>query len=129
MKPIVKAFFDPDTNTISYVVRDPNGRKCAIIDSVLDFDYASGRTSTASADAIIDYVTSENLDVALDLLKQAIAIQKRVLQDAPRHPTSRNFLGVHYENLLEVGKGLDDQALTAEAEKGLAELESSAVEK
>ena len=64
MKPIVKAFFDNATNTISYVVRDPTGRKCAIIDSVLDFDYASGHTSTASADDIIRYVEAEDLDVA-----------------------------------------------------------------
>lgn len=63
MKPIVKAFFDTETNTISYVVRDPAGRKCAIIDSVLDFDHASGRTSTTSADAVIDYVRSEALEV------------------------------------------------------------------
>lgn len=64
MKPIVKAFFDTATNTISYVVRDPEGRKCAIIDSVLDFDYASGRTSTESADEIIAFVQAEDLDVA-----------------------------------------------------------------
>ena len=64
MKPIVKAFFDSDTNTISYVVRDPNGRTCAVIDSVLDFDYASGRTSTASADEVIAYIKSEGLELA-----------------------------------------------------------------
>ena len=63
MRPDVKGFFDEATNTISYVVRDPNGSSAAIIDSVLDFDYASGRTSTASADAIIDHVTSEGLRV------------------------------------------------------------------
>ncbi|MEC9198941.1 MAG: MBL fold metallo-hydrolase, partial [Pseudomonadota bacterium] len=44
MHPVVKAFFDQATNTISYVVRDPQGSTCAIVDSVLDFDYASGRT-------------------------------------------------------------------------------------
>jgi glyoxylase-like metal-dependent hydrolase (beta-lactamase superfamily II) len=59
MKPDVKAFFDEATNTISYVVRDPNGKAAAIIDSVLDFDYASGRTDTSSADRIIEY-TQEN---------------------------------------------------------------------
>ncbi len=64
MHPDVKAFFDPATNTISYVVRDPAGSEAAIIDSVLDFDHASGRTDTASADAIIDYVKSEGLRVA-----------------------------------------------------------------
>ena len=61
--PLVKAFFDDATNTISYVVRDPNGTACAIVDSVLDFDYASGRTDTRSADAIVDWVRAEGLSV------------------------------------------------------------------
>lgn len=64
MKPDVTAFFDEGTNTISYVVRDPAGSACAIIDSVLDFDYASGRTDTASADQIIDHVRETGLEVA-----------------------------------------------------------------
>lgn len=63
MTPEVKAFFDEATNTISFVVRDPHGKACAIIDSVLDFDYSSGRTDTKSADDIIEYVTSEGLEV------------------------------------------------------------------
>lgn len=63
MSPIVKAFFDEPTNTISYVVKDPNSGKCAVIDSVLDFDHASGRTDTASADQIIAYIISEGLDL------------------------------------------------------------------
>jgi glyoxylase-like metal-dependent hydrolase (beta-lactamase superfamily II) len=62
MKPDVKAFFDEATNTISYVVRDPHGKAAAIIDSVLDFDYSSGRTDTRSADEIIAYVKAEGLD-------------------------------------------------------------------
>ncbi|MDG1377420.1 MAG: MBL fold metallo-hydrolase [Yoonia sp.] len=64
MTPIVNAFFDPATFTVSYVAREPNGETCAIIDSVLDFDPASGRTDTSSADAIIDFVKSEGLTVA-----------------------------------------------------------------
>jgi len=63
MKPDVTAFFDEATNTISYVVRDPEGSAAAIIDSVLDFDYASGRTDTRSADAIVAHVEREGLDV------------------------------------------------------------------
>jgi len=63
MTPDVKAFFDDATNTVSYVVREPNGRACAIVDSVLDFDHASGRTCTKSADAIIDYVRDNTLTV------------------------------------------------------------------
>jgi glyoxylase-like metal-dependent hydrolase (beta-lactamase superfamily II) len=63
MSPEVTAFFDEATNTVSYVVREPEGRAAAIVDSVLDFDYASGRTSTDSADAIIAFVRREGLQV------------------------------------------------------------------
>lgn len=61
MTPTVKAFFDEATNTVSYVVSEPEGTACAIIDSVLDFDQASGRTDTASADLIIAYVQENAL--------------------------------------------------------------------
>nr|WP_321254336.1 MBL fold metallo-hydrolase [uncultured Ruegeria sp.] len=63
MTPVVKAFFDQDTFTVSYVVQEPEGTACAIIDSVLDFDHASGRTGTGSADRIIEYVRSGGLKV------------------------------------------------------------------
>ena len=63
MTPHVQAFFDQATNTISYVVREPEGRACAIIDSVLDFDHASGRTDTKAADEIVLYVSDEGLNV------------------------------------------------------------------
>jgi len=63
MTPKVTGFFDDATNTISYVVQDPEGSACAIVDSVLDFDYASGRTDTKSADAIIAFVRENGLDV------------------------------------------------------------------
>ncbi|NOC46403.1 MULTISPECIES: MBL fold metallo-hydrolase [unclassified Ruegeria] len=63
MTPAVKAFFDDQTFTVSYVVHEPQGRACAIIDSVLDFDHASGRTETKSADAIIDFVRARDLKV------------------------------------------------------------------
>ncbi|WP_019955689.1 MBL fold metallo-hydrolase [Yoonia vestfoldensis] len=64
MKPEVKAFFDEATNTISYVVREPQGSACAIVDSVLDYDPAAGRTDTTSADAIIAWVKDQGLSVA-----------------------------------------------------------------
>ncbi|MCV2888521.1 MBL fold metallo-hydrolase [Ruegeria aquimaris] len=63
MTPFVKAFFDEATFTVSYLVREPQGKSCAIIDSVLDFDHASGRTNTKSADAIIEYAKAEDLRV------------------------------------------------------------------
>ncbi|MEP0941891.1 MAG: MBL fold metallo-hydrolase [Rhizobiaceae bacterium] len=62
-KPIVKGFFDPDTNTISYCVQDPQSKACALYDSVLDFDFASGRTSKKSADELIAYVKQQGLSV------------------------------------------------------------------
>ncbi len=62
-RPVVRGFFDETTFTASYVVHDPVLKRAAIIDSVLDFDQPSGRTSTASADAIIDYVGAEGLQV------------------------------------------------------------------
>jgi len=61
--PDVKAFFEEDSNTVSYVVTDPATKKAAVIDSVLDFDYASGTISYVHADAIIDYVKAKKLDV------------------------------------------------------------------
>lgn len=64
MQPDVKAFFDDATNTVSYIVREPKGRTCAIVDSVLDYDQAAGRTNTQSADQIIAWIKSEDLQVA-----------------------------------------------------------------
>ena len=63
MTPDVKAFFDTATNTVSYVVQDPAGSSCAIIDSVLDFDYAAGATNTKSADEVIAYIKANDLRV------------------------------------------------------------------
>ena len=63
MGPDITSFFDEATNTISYIVCDPNGSACAIIDSVLDFDFASGRTDTESADKLINFVKENKLDV------------------------------------------------------------------
>ena len=63
MTPQITPFFDEATNTVSYVVKDPNGSSAAIVDSVLDFDFASGATDTASADEIIAYVQAEGLTI------------------------------------------------------------------
>ncbi len=62
-QPFVKAFFDEATFTVSYVVSDETTKSCVIIDSVLDYDHASGHTSTKSADDVIHYVQSEALSV------------------------------------------------------------------
>ena len=61
--PVVQSFFDEPTNTATYVVWDAATKKAAIVDSVLDFDAAAGRTKTASADAVIAYVRDQGLTV------------------------------------------------------------------
>ncbi|MEM7280439.1 MAG: MBL fold metallo-hydrolase [Pseudomonadota bacterium] len=63
MKPQVQAFFDDASNTLSYVVFDDTNKHCAVIDSVLDYDFASGRTATSSADAVIAFIEAKNLSV------------------------------------------------------------------
>ncbi|MCF1741669.1 MBL fold metallo-hydrolase [Paradevosia shaoguanensis] len=61
IKPEVTAFFDAPTNTISYVVKDPSSDACAVIDSVMDIDYAAGRITYDGADRIIAYIREQNL--------------------------------------------------------------------
>lgn len=61
LHPEVEAFFDPETNTISYVVKDPESDACAVIDSVMDIDYAAGRIAYDHADKIIDYINERGL--------------------------------------------------------------------
>lgn len=59
-KPEVKAFFDESTNTISYIVKDPSSQSCAIIDSVMDIDYAAGRITYTHADDMIEHIKNIN---------------------------------------------------------------------
>jgi glyoxylase-like metal-dependent hydrolase (beta-lactamase superfamily II) len=63
MKPDVKSFFDNETNTVTYVLMEPSGKACAIIDPVLDFDPASGRTSTGPADEVLGFIKENGLEV------------------------------------------------------------------
>ena len=84
--PIVRAFFDAASNTISYVVRDPDSSACAVIDSVMDLDYAAGRLSHESADAMVAWIEAEGLElewlvethVHADHLSAAPYIQERL---------------------------------------------------
>ena len=61
VNPEVEAFFDQATNTISYVVKDPATNACAVIDSVMDIDYAAGRITYDHADAIIAFIRENDL--------------------------------------------------------------------
>ena len=84
--PKVMAFFDPPTNTISYVVTDPGSPSCAVIDSVMDLDYAAGRITYGHADKIIQYILDNGLQlewliethVHADHLSAAPYIQERL---------------------------------------------------
>ncbi|MFK7838578.1 MAG: MBL fold metallo-hydrolase [Sulfitobacter sp.] len=61
MHPEIESFFDPQTNTISYVVMDPGSPACAVIDSVMDINYAAGRITYEHADEIIAYIQKHKL--------------------------------------------------------------------
>jgi glyoxylase-like metal-dependent hydrolase (beta-lactamase superfamily II) len=63
VKPDVTAFFDEPTNTVSYIVKDPDSDACAIIDSVMDIDYAAGRIAYESADAIIAFIQKNDFNL------------------------------------------------------------------
>jgi glyoxylase-like metal-dependent hydrolase (beta-lactamase superfamily II) len=84
--PEVEAFFDEDTNTISYIVKDPASDACAIVDSVMDIDYAAGRITYAHADRMIARVKARGLrlewiletHVHADHLSAAPYIQERL---------------------------------------------------
>ena len=62
-RPEIAAFFDDETKTVSYVVHDRSSRQAAVIDAVLDYDAASGRTASGLADRVIDYIVSNNLQL------------------------------------------------------------------
>lgn len=96
--PIVRAFFDEATFTASYVVHDPVTLTAAIIDSVLDFDPSSGRTSTKSAEKIVAYVESEGLTVAWLLETHAHA----------DHLTAAPFLAERVGGKLAIGGGITE---------------------
>lgn len=61
VKPEVSAFFDEATNTISYIIKDPNSAACAIIDSVMDIDYAAGRITHDHADKMVSFIQDNKL--------------------------------------------------------------------
>ncbi|MBZ8118786.1 MBL fold metallo-hydrolase [Roseovarius sp. LXJ103] len=96
MSPDVTAFFDDATNTISYVVRDPMSRACAILDTVLDFDHAAGRTSTTSADRIIEFVRHEALEVQW-------LLESHVHAD---HLSAAPYIQEHLGGRIGIGEGI-----------------------
>lgn len=94
--PEVHPFFDADTNTLSYVVRDPASDACAIIDSVMDIDYAAGRISHDHADRIIEFVRSNGLRVEW-------LIETHVHAD---HLSAAPYIQAHLGGKLGIGRNI-----------------------
>ncbi|WP_138379055.1 MBL fold metallo-hydrolase [Luteithermobacter gelatinilyticus] len=106
MSPTVNSFFDETTNTVSYVVTDPNSRKCAIIDSVLDYDPKSGRTDTHSADAIIAHISEYGLEVEWILETHAHADHLSAAPYLKEKLGGRIAIGEHIREVQKIFKGV-----------------------
>ena len=104
MNPIVAPFFDQDTWTVTYVVYEQPGAPCAIIDSVLDYDPKSGRTSTCSADAVIEFVRNNQLSVAWILETHAHADHLSAAQYLKAKLGGRIAIGEHIRTVQNVFK-------------------------
>lgn len=94
--PVIKAFFDPGTSTISYVVHDGVGGPCAVIDPVLDYDPRAARITTGSAQAIMDYIQGQNLTVEWILETHAHA----------DHLSAAQWLKQHIGGAVAIGEGI-----------------------
>ena len=113
VSPEVTPFFDEVTNTVTYVVADPETGQCAVIDPVLDYDLTAGRTSTTSVDAVIEFIEANKLllDIVLethvhaDHLSAAPVLKQRL--------QAKTAIGDHITAIQEVFTGifnLDDVA-------------------
>lgn len=106
MQPIVQPFFDPATWTVTYVVHQEARSECAIIDSVLDYDPKSGRTSTASADRVIAFVRERALHVEWILETHAHADHLSAAPYLKRHLGGRIGIGQNIRGVQAVFKQL-----------------------
>lgn len=100
--PVVQHFFDEPTNTFSYVVRDPGSQACAILDSVLDFDYAAGATDVRSADEIVEYVRLNDLKVEWILETHVHADHLSAAPYLHEKLGGKTGIGVHIRDVQEI---------------------------
>ena len=110
--PLIKDFFDPDTWTYTYVVYEDDGSPRVIIDSVLNYDPKSGRTSTKSADEVIAFVKAHQLQVDWILETHAHADHLTAAPYLQSHLGGKLVIGDHITNVQTVFKGvfnLDDR--------------------
>ncbi len=109
--PLIKDFFDPETWTYTYVVYEGDGSPCVIIDSVLNYDPKSGRTTTKSADEVISFVKAHQLQVNWILETHAHADHLTAAPYLQSHLGGKLVIGDHIKNVQTVFKGvfnLDD---------------------
>jgi glyoxylase-like metal-dependent hydrolase (beta-lactamase superfamily II) len=105
-KPIVHGIFDKATWTMTYVVHSGAGTPCAIIDSVLDYDPKSGRTTTTSADKVVAYVKAKQLQVAWILETHAHADHVSAAPYLKKHLGGKTAIGTHITQVQKVFKGI-----------------------
>jgi glyoxylase-like metal-dependent hydrolase (beta-lactamase superfamily II) len=105
-KPIVHGIFDKATWTMTYVVHSGAGTPCAIIDSVLDYDPKSGRTTTTSADIVVAYVKANQLQVAWILETHAHADHVSAAPYLKKHLGGKTAIGTHITQVQKVFKGI-----------------------
>lgn len=106
MQAQVKAFFDPATWTVSYVVFDAPGGHCALVDSVLDYDPKSGRTRKDSADQLIAFVREQNLTVDWILETHAHADHLSAAPYLRKHLGGKIAIGGKITQVQNVFKGI-----------------------
>lgn len=106
LNPVVHGLFDPATWTVTYVVYEKEGSACAIIDSVLDYDPKSGRTSTESADRVIAFVREKQLQVQWILETHAHADHLTAAPYLKANLGGRTAIGHHITAVQHVFKGV-----------------------
>jgi len=105
-KPDIKAFFDPETWTFTYVVYVGSGSACVVIDSVLDYDPKSGRTTTKSADKVVDFISAEQLKLTWILETHAHADHLTAAPYLQSKLGGKIVIGNHITNVQNVFKGV-----------------------
>jgi glyoxylase-like metal-dependent hydrolase (beta-lactamase superfamily II) len=102
----IQAFFDPRTFTVTYVVADPATRRAAVVDPVLDYDFKSGRTSTASADRVVAWVREQNLQLDWILETHAHADHLSAARHIQQQLGGRIAIGEHIREVQATFKKL-----------------------
>jgi len=113
VSPEVTPFLDEATNTITYVVADPETGKCAVIDPVLDYDLAAGRTSTSSVDAVIEFIEANKLSLDIVLETHVHADHLSAAPVLKQQLQAKTAIGDHITAIQDVFTGifnLDDVA-------------------